>query len=630
VRSGQDVPRATLGEEEASAEIGDRERQVEELRARLLTGIPDDRSVRDDEQQGRWLLAFMLDYHRREDKATWWEYFRLSELPPEDLLDEREAVAQLELGQRLGPVIGKRGKATKSVIDRYTYPEQEMEIDRGSEVWLQQRTRLGTVVAVDRIARTIDIDKGPTMADVHPSACFAFNHVRAGAIVAALTRIGEGVATGTAGYEAARALLARARPRLASGVFGVREAEGPSACAVRSVSQLDRTVLPIQGPPGAGKTYCGGAMICDLVGRGKRVGVTATSHKVIRNLLDEVAEHADRTAIPVRLGHKCGEAPDDKARVRTYAKNEHAWEALRSGETDVVGGTAWLWSPEEAANLVDVLFVDEAGQMALANVVAVAQAANSIVMLGDPQQLEQPRKGSHPDGVDVSALEHVLGGHQTMPDDRGLFLPETWRLAPSLCAFTSELFYERRLKPHPGLEHQRITGVDGLSDCGLALFPVEHEGNRNHSQEEIDVVANLIDRLTTDGAQWINASGAREPLGAGQILVVSPYNAQVSRLSERLARTGARVGTVDKFQGQEAAVVIYSMATSSPEDAPRGMEFLYSLNRLNVATSRARCLAIIVASPRLFAPECRTPRQMQLANALCRFRELAHHTPVVS
>ena len=155
------------------------------------------------------------------------------------------------------------------------------------------------------------------------------------------------------------------------------------------------------------------------------------------------------------------------------------------------------------------------------------------------------------------------------------------------------------------------------------VVDVEHDGNRNASDEEVEVVAGLVGRLLAPGARWIGREGRAAPLRADDVLVVAPYNAQVSRLAERLAPAGVRVGTVDKFQGQEAPVVIYSMATSSPEDAPRGMEFLYSLNRLNVATSRARCLAIVVASPRLFEPECRSPRQMQLANALCRFRELA-------
>jgi uncharacterized protein len=244
------------------------------------------------------------------------------------------------------------------------------------------------------------------------------------------------------------------------------------------------------------------------------------------------------------------------------------------------------------------------------------------VLLGDPRQLEQPRKGSHPDGVGVSALDHILGDARTIADDRGIFLPITWRLAPSICKFASEQFYDDRLSARPELGTLALEGADGLPSSGLAIVEVEHDGNRNASDEEAETVARIVGQLL-GGARWIDAKGERHPICERDVLIVAPYNAHVTRLSSRLAGSGVRVGTVDKFQGQEAPVVIYSMATSRPEDAPRGMEFLYSLNRLNVATSRAKCLAIVVASPNLFEPDCQSPRQMKLANALCRFRELA-------
>jgi len=474
---------------------------------------------------------------------------------------------------------------------------------------------------VDRTALTIDVRKGPKQAENHPTAVFEHTHVRTGVLEDAIYAIGEQMAEGTLGT-VARDLLLALPPRLSSGPFAPKPNEPAVDFATRIVGDLEGTVLAIQGPPGSGKTYSGGHMIFELIKQGKKVGVTATSHKVIRNLLDAVREAAGTVA--VRLGHKRDEEEGDTAasQVQTFGDNPDALQALQSGSVQVLGGTAWLWARPEFASSVDVLFVDEAGQMSLANVLAVSGAARSIVLLGDPQQLDQPQQGSHPDGVNASALQHILGEHQTIPPDRGIFLPTTWRLAPSICSFTSELFYEGRLQSKPGLEHQRLIGAKALDGDGLWVVPVEHDGNRNWSAEEIETVAALVAQLTA-GARWVDEHGKERPLTGEDLLVVSPYNAQVARLTERLAGTGARVGTVDKFQGQEAPVVIYSMATSRPEDAPRGMEFLYSLNRLNVATSRARCAAILVASPRLFEPECRTPRQMKLANALCRFRELA-------
>ena len=619
VAGGANVPRPTPESGEASEKVDIKAQAVETLRARLLNGVPPERIERDAEQQARWILAFLLDYHRREDKATWWEYFRLCALPEEDLFDEREAVAGLTFVERVALV-------KNSVVDRYAYAPQEMEIGPGDEVKLQDKSVFGTVHAVDRVSGTIDVKKGPSRANIHPSAMFKFRIVSPGSMEDALLRIGESVANGALSYGAARALLAAHPPVLDSESFAPRQGEAALDFAVRAGVSITESVLPIQGPPGSGKTFCGSKMVCELVRLGKKVGVTASSHKVILNLLKAIAEEADTTGTSVKLAHLDRKGTDEGSfppYITLLKSNEEASRALAEGTANVVGGTAWLWSSEDMASAVDVLFVDEAGQMALANVIAVSQAANSLVLLGDPQQLEQPRKGTHPDGVGISALEHVLGVHKTIPANRGIFLPETWRLAPSITAFTSELFYEGRLVSHAGLELQHLEGVEGLPGSGLAMVAVEHDGNRNWSQEEIDVVASLVNQLTQQGVTWTDRHGKAHVMRGEDILVVAPYNSQVTRLTERLAHTGARVGTVDKFQGQEAPVVIYSMATSRPEDAPRGMEFLYSLNRLNVATSRARCLAVVVASTRLFEPECHTPRQMQLANGLCRYREMA-------
>jgi uncharacterized protein len=386
---------------------------------------------------------------------------------------------------------------------------------------------------------------------------------------------------------------------------------------------LDHSVLPIQGPPGAGKTFTGARMICELVNSGKKVGITAVGHKVIRKLLDDVLKAArEMNVAGVTCAHRIEGDGSANGPVREIGTNDEALHDLQGGAINVLGGTSWLWSRAEFMGAVDVLFVDEAGQMSLANALACAPAGSSLVLLGDPQQLEQPQKGSHPEGSDISALAHLLDGRRTIGKAQGVFLPETWRLHPAICGFTSELFYEGRLASLDGLERQNIDGPAPFSGAGLWFVPVAHEGNQSYSVEEVERVADIVvEFLTQDGTGWIDRHGDRRPLTRDDILIVAPYNDQVNRLRDRLP--GARAGTVDKFQGQEAAVVIYAMTTSSPEDAPRGMEFLYNLNRFNVATSRARCACIVVGSPRLFSPECRTPRQMELANVLCRYAEMS-------
>jgi uncharacterized protein len=494
----------------------------------------------------------------------------------------------------------------------------------------QDGKKFAEVRAIDRRGQTIDILVGPSKADNRPSALFAHKHVRTTVIEDAIFAMGEALRDGTLD-PVAHALLLRTPPRLRSGAFNPPKLESGASqvdYAVAIVNDLDATVLPIQGPPGSGKTFTGARMICALLDAGKRVGITANSHAVISNLFGAVEKEAKKTGTVLRMIHrrKAEEDDDDDGAVESVEQvsdNEGVAERLESGRAHLAGGTAWLWADARLKKAVDVLFVDEAGQMSLANALAVTQAARSLVLLGDPQQLEQPQKGSHPDGVGVSALQHTLGAEKTMPEGLGMFLPVTWRLAPGICRFTSEVFYERKLESKPGLENQRLIGTGRFDGSGLLVVEVEHDGNRNASDEEVDVVASIVDALLAPGSQWNDEKGDAHQLTPEDLRIVAPYNAQVSRLQEKLDHSGVPIGTVDKFQGQEAPVVIYSMATSRPEDAPRGMPFLYSLNRLNVATSRAKCVCILVASPRLFEPECHTPHQMRLANALCRYREMA-------
>ena len=424
-------------------------------------------------------------------------------------------------------------------------------------------------------------------------------------------------------FRAGRDLLLKRPPRLAAAVEGqLRDPdEDVVAAAVRLAGTLDDGVLPIQGPPGSGKTYTGARMIVALAREGKRVGVTAVSHKVINNLLDQVLSAAREEGVDLEVAHKVSEKSGDTVDGLEELKgNGKALPALDAGK--VLGGTAWLWARDDMVDSVDYLFVDEAGQMSLAHTLGASRAARNLVLLGDPQQLEQPQRGAHPEGAEVAALVHVLGGRKTIADDAGLFLDETWRLHPEICEFTSELYYEGRLRSRNGLDRQALAGDTLFEGSGLFYVPVEHEGNQNRSLEEVEAIAAIVDNLLAPSVTWVDADGDSHQLEERHILVVAPYNAQVGALRERLPDE-VRVGTVDKFQGQEAPVVNYSVASSSAEDAPRGMSFLYNPDRLNVATSRARCACILVGAPQILEPDCRTPEHMRWANGLCRFREMA-------
>lgn len=619
--AGVEVPRPVSEPEEEERPVPEVQQQAVAIRGRLLASVPAEAIDPAHADHPKWLLAYLVDWHRREVNAEWWEYFRLQGLPEEDLFDERDAVAGLTFVERVDIVRrADNQKPTGSVIDRYAYPVQEIEIGRKGKLRLQNDEPFGDVVAHDRQKRLLDVRKGRKAAETHPSAAFSCDVVTTDGLQKSVMRFAERVMSGS--DDCGAQLLFGAAPRLTTGVFAKNLGESDQAFALRMATVLDRTTLPIQGPPGAGKTFIGAQMILALVAAGKKVGVTATSHKVIRNLLDEVIAQSIKSGQAIKVGAKPGDPSEQPGAVVEFDDNAAAHEAITSGEVNVLGGTAFMWAREEFAAAVDVLFVDEAGQMSLANVLAVSQAANSLVLLGDPQQLDQPEKASHPDGVGVSALQHVLGKEETMPANRGIFLPVTWRMSPALTLFTSELFYENKLTAKDGLDRQALSGVNGFAGSKLWLVPVDHDGCQSASDEEVASVAKLVSQLVAPGSLWINEDGKEQQLTADDIRVVAPFNAQVNRLAEKLG-PDVPVGTVDKFQGQTCAVVIYSMATSRPEDAPRGMEFLYSLNRLNVATSRARCAVFIVASPRLLEPECRTPRQMLLANALCRYAEVA-------
>ena len=633
--TGLEVPRPTPREEPLPADVTETQARTQALAERLADPAIGtiDPAERDPADHARWLLAQLLGWHRREDKSMWWEFHRLMDLAPEQLVEEDAPIGLLTSLEATTEI--KNGRQTW----RYRFTDQEQDLGRG-RVFEPRRKQeapdakpfdwaVGDLVAVDPAAMTVDVRR--LAADPHPEALVPLPWIPTREHQARLFEIGEWVADhgidAPGPHRAARDLLLGRQPRAGQepGSPLCREGETDLAAARRLALALDETVLPIQGPPGSGKTYTGARMICELVRHGRKVGITGTSHKVIGNLLRAVLEAAapDQENVDIRSIQRAepGKELDDERVIQ--AKNTDAVrDALESGAANVAAGTTWLWASAKMAGAVDVLFVDEAGQISLANVIATSRATNSIVLLGDPQQLDQPMQGSHPPGADRSALAHVLDGAATIEPDRGLFLERTWRLHPALCAFTSEVFYDRRLEPQSHLARQllRMPG-NAMNGVGQRLLLVPTTGADNESPDEAAAIAALATSLVRDGS-WTDADGVARPLTWQEVLIVAPFNAQVGAI-QRILPKEARVGTVDKFQGQEAPISLYSMTSSSPELAPRGMEFLYSRNRLNVATSRARCVAVVVASPDLFRVRARTPEQMRLANAFFRFAELA-------
>jgi predicted RecB family nuclease len=609
---GAELPRPVPLEPEPDSE----DSEITRLRADLMSSVPAQPTARTPGQAAVALLADLLEWHRRENKPAWWRYFYVRTLSSEDLVDEPDALGLLTGGAIVGSV-------KKSVLRLFSFPPQEHKFSELSQAIDPITGRGFDVYLVDDARSEITLKIGQNYDGPLPSSLVQAGPPGIKLQAERMRDLGARVlADGLSGLDAATALLLRGPPANASGtIIPLRSAdESAQEAAVRLVSALRNSYLPIQGPPGTGKTYTGAEQILALIAEGRTVGITGPSHAVIHNLIGAILSRAaDRRAAAPRVGQRADKDNPflhDDAQSMDYPK---LVSGLADGDLDIAAGTTWMWSRPELQGSVDTLFVDEAGQMSLADVLAVSGAGRNLVLLGDPQQLAQPSQAAHPPGSGVSALEHILGDRATMPPDAGLLIDKTWRMHPDLCRYTSETFYDGKLTGVDGLELQEILGEsDVLSGAGLRVVEVSHEGNSNASPDEAAVVADLVGTLR--GRQWSDRFGNLSPIGIDQIMVVTPYNAQIRAIQSAAASAGLprlQVGTVDKFQGREAPIVIYSMATSSADDAPRGMEFLYDLHRLNVGTSRAKALAVIVASPDLVRVSCQTPRQMHLANALC-------------
>src|SRR6266516_1742449 len=618
------IPRPGPEEVEPSDTLRDIDERTAVLVNRLLEGVPEEADDRSKEQQARYLLAHSLNWHRREGKSEWWEYYRKCDLNDEQLVEDREAIGAIEVRGEVRP-------ENRSNVFRYWFdPNQEYKIGVGDQSH-DPRTESGAgeVVAIDPIAGWIELSRGVKSESPDPTSLIPASPIPTKEQRDALMRLGQRIVdhgfAGTGAYHAARDLLCLEPPRIDGVIEGaplVQAGERAKDIARLLAPRLNHTYLAIQGPPGSGKTTIGAELVLDLVRQGKRVGITANSHKVIGNLLDKTMGEARRRGQVIRAMQKADERDRCASQdVECTNSSSTVEAALAADEVEVVAGTPWLFARASFPAKLDYLMVDEAGQMALANVLAIAGAANNLILLGDPNQLRQPSHGIHPEGVDQSVLDHVIQDQSTMPPSYGLFLETTYRLHPAVCAFVSEAFYDGKLEPDDSSKRQTLAVSNGAGGLGLRYLPVDHSGNRTLSPEEVDRVSQTF--LAIQGLPWTDREGATRPIAIDDVLVVAPYNAQVRRLIETLPH-GARVGTVDKFQGQEAPVVIYSMATSSVDDAPRGMDFLFSLNRLNVAASRAQGLVLLVCSPELLKARCRTPNQMRLASALCRLVEMAN------
>jgi predicted RecB family nuclease len=616
----REAPELRVRDEETAALLGERA----ELRERLLaTGDP-----------ALVLVGELLEYHRREAKPVWWWYFARCDMTLDELIEDSESIGVVEQDGS-EPV-----EDAKSLVHGFRFPVQQHKLDPGDGVHDPvERAYTGQIVDIDSVAGTLTLKRGEKIADRPlPRALIPGGPFRTVDQQEALARFARSLDERTAGvwlkpdpgrtYPHLEKVLRREPP-----LDGARVQRETLDGMCELIRVVEGSYLFVQGPPGAGKTWTGARLITTLLAAGKRVAVASQSHKAIHNLLEEVVAAADGEGVPLTALKKASggneesfyrgpgyqppadDPSDTVSRGPIAVENATNADVFAEAPHQLVAGTGWLLTRADLDSKFDYLFIDEAGQTSLADALALGTCARTLVLLGDPVQLAQVTQGIHPAGAGVSVLRHLLEERPTVPEDMGLFLERSFRMHPDVCRYISSAFYEDRLESAPGCETQ------GSSfGTGLRFVPVEHVGNSTSSEEEGAAIYAEIDRLLT--GTWTDAGGVTRLVTPEDVMVVAPFNAQVKLLIDQL-QPGVRVGTVDKFQGQEAPVVFFSMASSSDKDAPRGIDFLMSRNRLNVAVSRAQCLAYLVCAPALLDVECRTVGHMRLANALCRFVELA-------
>lgn len=591
------------------------ELEAAQMSAALLENPPAD-------EPWRQLLADLLEFHRRENKPGWWAIFSRQFAPYEEHLNDAECLAGLQPCPDRPPRPEKR-----SFIHTFSYPPQDFKLKAGDQP--QRAITLepaGEVISIDEDRCRIELKISTKPTPIAPGTVLLPTNPRntkelRGAIYRVATAVRDGHADR---YPAAMSVLRRDLPALQGRSPGhpiLTDVTLPAV--VDALLALDRSHLLIQGPPGAGKTFTSAHAIIALLKAGKRIGIASHGHKAINELLKAIERVGDEQGVKfaaIKKSSHESQLLDTGGWIENTTDNKAVTPAHR-----LVAGTAWLFSREEHDQAFDYLFVDEAGQVTLANVLAMGTAAKNIVLVGDQMQLSQPIQGAHPRGSGISGLKYLLEEHATVPPERGIFLSETRRMHPKLCGFISEAVYDGRLGSAKGTEVREIladTALDpeAIAPAGLKFVDVESLTCTQRNASEAQRLAQTYHALL--GQPWRNEKGEIKALTSKEILVVSPYNMQVELL-KRMLPEGARVGTVDKFQGQEAAVVLISMTTSSGDDLPRNIEFLYSRNRLNVAISRAKCLAVIFASPRLLEISCRTIEQMELVNGLCWARDYA-------
>jgi predicted RecB family nuclease len=597
--------------------------------AERLAELAMDDEASDEERHISQMLGWLVDFHRRADKPMWWAYFERMVCSEEELADDLDCLS----GVRKGPITPDK----KSYLLSCSFdPDQDTKLAQGKQaVILAGKGIRCSIESLDRHGLLqLKLSSGAVQKGGLDSpedlpqrfSLIPYDFVNPAPIVQSVEDAAQAWLDSRTIRPALRDFLLKSPPRIVGHSGGplVKDGENNIAAGTRIAKNLDSSVLCIQGPPGTGKTFTAAKIIHALLADGKKVGISSNSHKAILHLMGEVYEIDPEVGPMLKIGDSDVDPLLMKCPLIQWARGAQDADYQQG----LVGGTAWWFSNECMMDKLDYLFVDEAGQVSVGNLVGMARAAKNLVLLGDQMQLGQPIQGSHPGESGASILEYYLAGRQTIPPDKGLFLDTSWRMHPRICGFISEAMYERRLSTEAHTANRRILATPGKGritvDAGIVFVEACHTGNRQSSDEEVELILELVAELL--GRTRLGKDGM--PIAGGltleDFLFVAPFNMQVRKL-ERALGPDARVGSVDKFQGQQAPVVFVSLC-SSDGDGSRGIDFVLDRNRLNVAVSRAESLAIVVGSPGLGLA---VPNSLESMRRLNLFHQLVNFSTVV-
>ncbi|MFV2196446.1 TM0106 family RecB-like putative nuclease [Nocardiopsis sp. LOL_012] len=643
----------TEDDAERARKRAEKQARLDALTQPLLADVPTAPADRDDDARTRATLAALVGYYQRENLPPWREHYRRTSAPLTDLETDTDCAVpwRVRTGEWIPPT-GRQRKARREITMRLDTahphpftPGQDVHLlypaAPGHNATTTQATVTDTAADTLTLTETGDPD---TTTSRPPIAVLPGAPVNPRPKDGALELTARTAVDTLPGWPHHPGLdvLRRTPPRLTHrGPLPAPADHGgdPITAALAAADALDHSYLAVQGPPGAGKTYLAAQLITHLARQGRTIGVCSTSHKAVENLMHAALETATTAGVNLPAAKRAKNTKKDATEPAPPWDQPATPQALArwrtqhtaQGRPTLIGGTAWaMTNAAMVADPLDVLIIDEAGQFALADTLAASAAAHNLVLLGDPRQLPQVVQGTHGEGADASALQHLMGTAPLIDPARGYFLDQTRRMHPDVCQAVSDLSYQGHLHAHPTTTQRTLTPTPP----GIYTHPVTHTGRTTHSPEETDAVVALARTLTThrltDGPDH-----TPRPLTGTDILVVAPYNLQVRALRRALAQAarttpaleGIRVGTVDRFQGQEAAAVICSMTASNAADTTRGPAFVLDRNRLNVALSRARLLAVLTYSPDLLATTPRTVDELRLLAGFTRLTTGARPWP---